>query len=170
MSVKATTKRIRKRRVKKSAPVIATETRITSDTRKIFSKLLPEEKDNINYLSSIKFIRGSLLETPGNVYDLVDLIKNIGMENVISHIDSHGEFEDFADFMFSSPMFDEERNREEIQIDLMNNPAVTTEGIFECTKCGGNKTVSREKQRRSADEPYTTFIICVSCGNKWTVT
>lgn len=36
-----------------------------------------------------------------------------------------------------------------------------------CRKCGGNETTYEEHQYRSADEPSTTVIECINCGNKW---
>ncbi|KAH7102441.1 transcription elongation factor [Auriculariales sp. MPI-PUGE-AT-0066] len=38
---------------------------------------------------------------------------------------------------------------------------------FICTRCKGNKTRYRQAQTRSADEPMTTFVTCVTCGNRW---
>ena len=41
---------------------------------------------------------------------------------------------------------------------------------FTCRKCNGNKTTYYQLQIRSADEPATTFINCIDCGNKWKIT
>lgn len=43
------------------------------------------------------------------------------------------------------------------------------EGIFECrdSKCGSKKTISFQKQTRSADEGSTTFVKCVVCKKMW---
>jgi transcription elongation factor S-II len=41
------------------------------------------------------------------------------------------------------------------------------EGMFKCGKCKTNKTTYYQLQTRSADEPLTTFVSCVNCGNKW---
>lgn len=38
---------------------------------------------------------------------------------------------------------------------------------FTCSKCKKNKTVYYQKQTRSADEPMTVFLTCVTCGHKW---
>jgi transcription elongation factor S-II len=38
---------------------------------------------------------------------------------------------------------------------------------FKCGKCKQRKTVSYQKQTRSSDEPMTTFVFCVMCGNRW---
>ena len=45
-----------------------------------------------------------------------------------------------------------------------------TENIGENTtvwKCKGNKCRYYQMQTRSADEPMTTFVTCLSCANRW---
>jgi len=39
--------------------------------------------------------------------------------------------------------------------------------MFTCSKCKENKTTYFQLQTRSADEPMTTFVTCVNCGNRW---
>ncbi|KAI9102467.1 transcription factor S-II, central domain-containing protein [Phlyctochytrium arcticum] len=39
--------------------------------------------------------------------------------------------------------------------------------MFQCGKCKQRKTKYFQMQTRSADEPMTTFVTCVHCGNKW---
>lgn len=40
---------------------------------------------------------------------------------------------------------------------------------FRCGKCGKRETVYFQKQTRSADEPMTNFVRCITkgCGNRW---
>lgn len=38
---------------------------------------------------------------------------------------------------------------------------------FQCGKCKQRKTTYFQMQTRSADEPMTTFVTCVNCGNRW---
>lgn len=38
---------------------------------------------------------------------------------------------------------------------------------FTCGKCKNNKCTYYQMQTRSADEPMTTFVFCITCGNKW---
>jgi transcription elongation factor S-II len=42
-----------------------------------------------------------------------------------------------------------------------------TTDMFRCGKCGQRKCCYYQLQTRSADEPMTTFITCVPCGNRW---
>ena len=39
--------------------------------------------------------------------------------------------------------------------------------LFKCRKCGSRETSYYEVQTRSADEPMTQFITCLTCGNRW---
>jgi DNA-directed RNA polymerase subunit M/transcription elongation factor TFIIS len=38
---------------------------------------------------------------------------------------------------------------------------------YHCFKCHKNVTTYYQQQTRSADEPMTTFISCLNCGNAW---
>ena len=53
-----------------------------------------------------------------------------------------------------------EKNETEI-----NMNAATDE--FECRKCKKRKCTYYQMQTRSADEPMTTFVTCLHCGNNW---
>ena len=44
---------------------------------------------------------------------------------------------------------------------------MATTDIFECKKCGKRKCTFYQLQTRSADEPMTTFVNCLVCGNSW---
>ena len=38
---------------------------------------------------------------------------------------------------------------------------------FKCGKCKQNKCTYYQLQTRSADEPMTTYVTCLNCGNNW---
>jgi len=38
---------------------------------------------------------------------------------------------------------------------------------FKCFKCKSKKCTYYQLQTRSADEPMTTFVNCLDCGNRW---
>jgi len=54
--------------------------------------------------------------------------------------------------------------RDKIKYELKPE-AMTT--LFKCRKCGSRETSYYEVQTRSADEPMTQFITCLSCSNRW---
>lgn len=47
----------------------------------------------------------------------------------------------------------------------VNLSAATDE--FKCYKCKKRKCTYYQLQTRSADEPMTTFVTCLVCGNRW---
>jgi transcription elongation factor S-II len=54
--------------------------------------------------------------------------------------------------------------RDKIKYEL--KPEAMT-NLFKCRKCGSRETSYYEVQTRSADEPMTQFITCLSCTNRW---
>jgi len=54
--------------------------------------------------------------------------------------------------------------RDKIKYEL--KPEAMT-NLFKCRKCGSRETSYYEVQTRSADEPMTQFITCLSCNNRW---
>lgn len=55
-----------------------------------------------------------------------------------------------------------ERNKHKYE---NNKEGVSTE--FKCGRCKKRETKYTQVQTRSADEPMTTFVTCVNCGNHW---
>lgn len=51
-------------------------------------------------------------------------------------------------------------------IEFKKNNMATTD-TYECRKCKQSKCHVWQQQTRSADEPMTTFVTCVVCGNHW---
>jgi len=41
------------------------------------------------------------------------------------------------------------------------------EGFFTCGRCKSKKTTYYQLQTRSADEPMTTFVTCLTCDRNW---
>jgi len=69
--------------------------------------------------------------------------------------------------MWKSPYFNNLHRIQEEQDNFLLNPFEVEEGVQECLKCNSKRTFSYQSQTRSADEGMTTFVQCVSCGNKW---
>jgi hypothetical protein len=79
-------------------------------------------------------------------------------------------FVDALAFHFGDHVFDNAKTKETQQNDHLEKPTQIREGVFECYKCGGRKTISFALQTRSADEPMTNFVTCTNqdCKAKWT--
>jgi DNA-directed RNA polymerase subunit M/transcription elongation factor TFIIS len=56
-------------------------------------------------------------------------------------------------------------NRDKIMRDNGLDPTGGTE--FKCSKCKGTRTTFYALQTRSADEPMTLFVTCLTCGKRW---
>lgn len=78
--------------------------------------------------------------------------------------------------MTSAEMASDERRRINSMIaeqNLLNsqmakdNAAETDQ--FKCGRCNQRKCKYYQMQTRSADEPMTTFVTCINCGNRWRV-
>lgn len=57
--------------------------------------------------------------------------------------------------------------REANELKTMTEKVEVAEGVHKCRRCGSLRTMSHQKQTRSADEPMTEFITCMSCNNHW---
>jgi len=69
----------------------------------------------------------------------------------------------------ANPVLQEKRRKlKEHQIQArQDHKAQASCTLFVCHKCGKNQTTYFQLQTRSADEPMTTFVTCVACGNHW---
>lgn len=65
------------------------------------------------------------------------------------------------------PTFDEISARIAEQDDYILKPIDVEEGVQVCPRCGSSRTISYQKQTRSADEPMTTICHCVECDKGW---
>lgn len=55
----------------------------------------------------------------------------------------------------------------DVVLNSMAPVPTATSNEFRCGACGKWETTYYQLQTRSADEPMTTFLRCVPCGNRW---
>ncbi|EGC37355.1 hypothetical protein DICPUDRAFT_77009 [Dictyostelium purpureum] len=71
--------------------------------------------------------------------------------------------------MASDELKEERRKLDKFQTEASmigtNNEATTDQ--FQCGKCKQRRCTYFQMQTRSADEPMTTFVRCINCGNRW---
>ena len=78
----------------------------------------------------------------------------------------------FKSYLYMTPqekcpeIWDAIMKKNEFIEDKKNN--IYTTDIYECYKCHKRRCTIEIIQTRSADEPATTFVNCVVCGNHWT--
>ncbi|CAI4233370.1 unnamed protein product [Auanema sp. JU1783] len=61
----------------------------------------------------------------------------------------------------------EKFNHEAINEYQMATQQGTPSDMFKCGKCKKNNCTYTQLQTRSSDEPMTTFVFCLECGNRW---
>ena len=102
----------------------------------------------------------------------IDPTNHVGNNYLLEKINS-GEIKSYkVPYMTHREMFPErwkkmieskiQRDKSKYEINL---ESATDE--FRCWKCKKNKCTYYELQTRSADEPMTTFVSCLHCGNHW---
>lgn len=67
----------------------------------------------------------------------------------------------------NDPLYDTYRDIQNEEDHFLLHPFTIEEGVLECSRCGSKRTISYQKQTRSADEGSTTFAKCVDCKKQW---
>ena len=124
-----------------------------ANNRKVIKKW-----DNIHfvriYLDKLKSIYVNL-----NEKILSDLFKNIIKAQQIAYM-SHQEL----DYSRWEKLI--QANNKKTENKYETNIVASTD-TFKCRKCHSNQCTYYQMQTRSADEPMTTFVTCINCGNRW---
>lgn len=114
------------------------------------------------YLENVRFILENL--DSGNMY-----IKNENFLQLL--IEGKLEPKDIFDY---KKIFQDHWTVWEKDLDILNkeiadiNPETATTTQFHCSKCRKNTKCSYfQMQTRSADEPMTSFIVCLACNHNW---
>jgi len=68
---------------------------------------------------------------------------------------------------WSAVLFDKFKRQREESDHFLLHPFNVDEGVLECFRCHSKRTISYQRQIRSADEGATTFAQCVGCGHRW---
>ena len=103
------------------------------------------------YLSRVYDAVGEIIQHGGDKKALKQIIQNLMEKNI----------------EWNHPMF-LEYNKSVTENDYFKTSSIDIEeGVLECYRCGSKKTISYQRQTRSADEGATTFAICVKCNNSW---
>jgi DNA-directed RNA polymerase subunit M/transcription elongation factor TFIIS len=99
--------------------------------------------------------------------DLIMALKNV--DEAISIISTSISSNNPSLIMEKNNLLDNVRVAEKIELRALTEQIEVSEGIYKCPRCGSKKTVSRQKQLRSSDEPMSDLVSCAQCGKKWIV-
>lgn len=76
--------------------------------------------------------------------------------------------------MTAQEMASDERRKlnEQMQEQNLKNARAAQDAVaetdqFKCGRCKERRCKYYQMQTRSADEPMTTFVTCINCGNRW---
>jgi transcription elongation factor S-II len=102
----------------------------------------------------------------------INLFKNSSSKSLISKIKA-GEIKTYDLAMMSHQELNMDIWRDMINSKIMRDKNMGEDDLaaatdeFKCYKCKKRKCTYYQMQTRSADEPMTTFISCLICGNQW---
>ena len=96
-------------------------------------------------------------------------IKNEGLKNKILSKEVKAQDVAYLTHIEMKPehwvdLIETKRKRDESK--FSGNITATTDN-FTCRKCKSQKCSYYQLQTRSADEPMTTYVDCLNCGNRW---
>jgi transcription elongation factor S-II len=108
------------------------------------------------YLDKFKMIMINLSKN-------INLLKDINNQKIHSQKIAYYKHTDFCPDKWKTLIENKEiKDKSKYSTNLESNT-----DNFTCRKCKSNKCSYYQLQTRSADEPMTTFVTCISCGNRW---
>lgn len=108
------------------------------------------------YLDHLRSIYFNLKLNP----ELLEQIKNGSIKPHIIAFMTHQELKPEKWEPLIQAKIKRDKNKYETNIEAATD-------TFKCRKCHSNKCTYYQMQTRSADEPMTTFVTCIECGQRW---
>ena len=143
---------------------------------KFFDKKISEEIENSIFNFSEQYS-----ETQGTPF-LISQIYNDKAEEILCHLENKNKelidgikskkldpskIADLKPQELNPEKYEKIQKKKDLEEYNKNNQASTD--IFQCSKCKNRKCKVTEKQTRAGDEPATTFVECLECGNVWKI-
>ena len=114
--------------------------------------------DNIYF---IKIYLDHLKTTINNLND--DIINELQKGNILPHQIAFMTAQELKPQKWEK-LIQEKIQRDKAKYEVTLEAATDT---FKCNRCKSNKCTYYQMQTRSADEPMTTFVTCLDCGQRW---
>lgn len=108
------------------------------------------------YLDHLKSIYFNLKAAPG----LIEQVRTGSLKPHLIAFMTHQEFQPEKWEPLIQAKIKRDKNKYEVNIEAATD-------TFKCRKCHSNKCTYYQMQTRSADEPMTTFVTCIDCGQRW---
>lgn len=132
-------------------------------------------KEQTTRLLSLTYPDGTYILTKDNIslmFDIISMLKKLPYDVVISFI---LEAATPKQIVLNSPLLESERESVELALNAIQTKIKAQKGVHQCSRCGeqgdkfGWETLSSQKQIRSADEPMSTLVKCLTCGKNWRI-
>lgn len=135
--------------------------------------------DQISILTQLKYPNGQVILTledrPGRhgngralLYEVISIIVQLGFDQTIAFL-IRADVVSADEIIFENPTMKQAQDKAKIDAEIYRNKITVSKGMFKCPVCGSHNTVSAEKQVRSADEPASIFVSCLSGGHRWRI-
>ena len=136
---------------------------LNQDLSILIEKHLSEYTNNNKdqYLIKLKYLFE--LINPKNKFYNNDLVQNILQNKITPYQFIYLKPWELLPLLWKDIL--EEQNKQD-KIIMDKTPIYTTDQ-FTCSKCKNNKCKTYSLQTRSADEPTTIFVNCITCDNTW---
>lgn len=121
-------------------------------------KILKKWKNNQFVLIYIDHLRTIMNNIKNN-----NILEKINDNTITPHVLSFMTHQEMQPERWSK-LIEDKIKRDKSKYEINMDAATDT---FTCRKCKQNKCSYYQMQTRSADEPMTTFVSCLSCGNRW---
>ena len=92
--------------------------------------------------------------------DLINQVKNNQLKPHLIAFMTHQELKPLKWEALIEAKIKRDKNKFETNIEAATD-------TFKCRKCKSTKCTYYQMQTRSADEPMTTFVTCIDCGQRW---
>lgn len=132
--------------------------------------------DQVDKLLKIRLTRDEFLINVENryfIYEVYNMIRKLGYYQTYEYLNQdwskiYGNVADIRKkIVLGSPLMKPFEDKLNLDMEIYRNKIDVGKGAIDCVKCGSENTVSVEKQMRSADEPMSVIVTCMSCSYKW---
>jgi DNA-directed RNA polymerase subunit M/transcription elongation factor TFIIS len=147
-----------------------------SELEKFVSDLgveIPSDVD-FNKMENIKDIYGNklfLTKKKMNRIELYELFTQsyiIGSKEIFDTINSRDKWDSIKEILYRLNTYSSALSKQNKYIESFKTKPAGISGVYKCPRCSSDETIYRQLQVRSADEPMTTFVTCLSCNYQFT--